>query len=280
MRFVFLMVLTFWLGLTAAQAAAPSNSDIDALLRASGMQAQLDQIPDALRSAGQQQSGLGAGIVKPLVDALSSVFNPQQMQQMMRVEVIKQLDTPTLVEAMKWFNSAEAQSILAAEKRLFDPAVMDKIASAMESQSVPGLDAGRRQLLLDIDQASGATEAALDMMMNMQAAFLTAFSHLLMPEQASEFNATLESFAGTRSQYKKLVQDQLLLQQAVLMEPVSDAALQHLRDFARTDAGHKTLQALNVALNNTIRAMAQRIPEAMTREEQSRQTPASEPATP
>ena len=276
MRLV-LIFFGLWFGLSQAQAAAPASNDVDALLRASGMQAQIDQIPGALHTAGQQQSGLGAGIVRPLVEALSTVFNPAEMQRMMRVEIIKQLDTPTLVEAMTWYNSPEAQSILAAEQRLFEPEVMDRIAAAMEAQSVPSLTPKRRELLLQVDQATNATDAALDMMMNMQAAFLTAFSHLLMPDQASEFNATLESFAGTRSQYKKLIQEQLLLQQAVLMEPVSDAALEHFRDFARTDAGHKTLQAMNGALNTTVRTMAQRIPEAMTQEEKSRQAPVPVP---
>jgi hypothetical protein len=273
MRFL-LFILTFGWSLATAQAATPTDADVDTLLRTSGMQAQLNQIPNALRTAGQQQGGLGAGLIKPLVDALSTVFNPQELQRMMRAEVIRQLDTDTLVEAMKWFNSADAQSILAAEQRLFDPAVMDKIAAAMESGTTPGLTPARQQLLLEIDQAAGATEAALDMMMNMQAAFLTAFSHLLMPDQANEFSATLESFAGTRSQYRKLVQEQLLLQQAVLMEPVTDEALQKLRDFARSDAGHKTLVALNNALNTTLRTLADRIPDAMIQEENARSQPA------
>ena len=276
MRFV-LFSLCLWLGLSNAQAAPPSSADIDALLKASGMQTQLDQIPDALRAAGSQQNGLGASIVKPLMDALREVFNPAEMEQMMRVEMIKQLDPTTLAAAMQWFNSADAQAILAAERRMMQPEVLDQIAEVMKTKTVPHLTPVRKQLLQDIDQATGGTDAALDMMMNMQAAFLTAFSHLLMPEQASEFNATLDSFASTRTQYRKLVQDQLLLQQAVLMEPVTDAALVHFRDFARSDAGHKTMLALNNSLNTTIRTIAQRIPAAMAKEEQSRTTPAPVP---
>jgi hypothetical protein len=269
MRFLLFVLMLGW-GLATARAATPTDADIDALLRASGMQAQLDQIPNALRTAGQQQGGLGAGLIKPLVDTLSAVFNPLELQRLMRAEVVRQLDTDTLAAAMTWFNSAEAHSILAAEQRLFEPAVMDRIAAAMESGTTPELTPARKRLLQEIDRATGATEAALDMMMNMQAAFLTAFSHLLMPDQANEFSATLASFAGTRSQYRKLVQDQLLLQQAVLMEPVTDDALQKLRDFARTDAGRKTLAALNSALSTTLRTLAERIPDTMNRVEKNR----------
>lgn len=263
MRFL-LIVLLFCCGPVFAQATTPTTTDVDALLQASGMQAQIEQIPGALRTAGQQQGGLGAALIKPLVEALGTVFDPKEMQQMMRVEMIKQLDPSTLADAMKWFNSDEARQILAAEQRQFDPAVMEKIGAAIDSGTVPGLTAERKQLLVEVDQSTGATEAALDMMMNMQAAFLTALSHLLMPDQASAFSSTLESFAGTRDQYRTLVHDQLLLQQAVVMEPVPDSALQHLRDFARTDSGQKTMTALSKSFNTTLRTLAERIPAAMT----------------
>lgn len=275
MRFL-VFILVFGLSLTSARAAAPSPAEIDALLRASGMQAQIDQIPGALRTAGQQQGGLGAGLIKPLVEALSTVFDPQEMQRMMRVEVVKQLEPATLAEAMKWFNSAEAKSILAAEQRMFEPDVMKKIGAAMDAGDVPGLTPERKKLLQEVDQATGATEAALDMMMNMQAAFLTAFSHMLMPEQANAFSSTLASFAGSRAQYRDLVQEQLLLQQAVVMEGVPDSTLQHLRDFGRTDAGKKTLTALNNAFNTTLRAQAERIPEAIAAVQKATSAPAQE----
>ncbi|MEZ5506664.1 MAG: hypothetical protein R3F38_12085 [Gammaproteobacteria bacterium] len=275
------LLFCLWLGLTSAQAATPSDTDIDALLQASGMQAQLDQIPAALQIAGQQQNGLGAGIVKPLADALRSVFNPADMEQIMTRELARDLDSATLTEAMRWFKTDAAKKILAGEQRMTDPSVMDRISEATDKQQVPGLTETRRQLLLDVDNATSATDAALDMMMNMQAAFLTALSHLLMPDQANEFSATLASFAATRDQYRDDLQAQLLLQQAILMEDVTDDELRQWRDFARTEAGSKTVKALNHALDVTLRSVAERIPAAMIREEQARQ-PAqrSAPAVP
>ena len=258
-----LISLLLLLGLQTAWAASPTTAQVDALIKASGMQAQLDQIPSALQSAGEQQSGLAAGFVRPLVTALQQVFQPARMHHILQQDLVQKLDVNTLNDAMRWFSSPEAQSIIAAEQSMLKPEVMDRIAKASKEQKVEGLTVERKDLLTDIDNATQATESALNMMMNMQAAFLSAFSNLITPDRRTEFNTLLQSFAANRAQYREEIQDQLLLQEAVLMQPVPDATLKKYQQFAHSPSGQKLFTALSQALDHTIRTVAQDIPAAV-----------------
>jgi hypothetical protein len=233
------------------------------LIEATGLHQQISQIPTALDNAGQQQSGLAAGFVQPLILALREVFKPEEMLQVLRQDLIRQLDTTTLTDSMKWYNSASGKSIIAAEQRLMQPGVMEQVGQAIARQTVPGLTPERKQLLQDLDQATQATDTALNMMMDMQAAFLSAFSQLITPDQNAQFDTMRNSFESSKSQYRGLISEQLLLQQAVLLEAVPDTALQEFHQFASSDSGRKLFAALNHSLDHTVRTAARKIPNAV-----------------
>ena len=185
------------------------------------------------------------------------------MHQLLQQNLMQALDVKTLNDGMKWYSSPEAQSIIAADQSMLKPDVMARIAKASKAQKVDGLTVERKNLLQDIDNATMATESALNMMVNMQAAFLSAFSNLITPDRKTEFNTLLQSFSANRAQYRQEIEDQLLLQEAVLMQPVPDATLKKYQQFAHTPSGQKLFTAMSQALDHTIRTVAQGIPAAV-----------------
>ncbi len=247
----------------AAEALATHAAQVDAILEASGLQAQLNQIPAALGQTGEQQAGMATAFVQPLISALQDTFNPEDMQRTLRADLVRQLDTATLVDALRWYNSDSAKQIMAAEQRLSEPGVMDRIGAALSEQKLPELTPARRKLLEELDTATQASTGALDMMLDMQAAFLSGFSQLITPGDSSQFDGLREGFEANRADYQAAVRDQLVLQQAILLETVPDAALQDFRQFAGSASGQKLFKAMNHSLDHTIRTAALKIPDAV-----------------
>lgn len=263
-----LITLLLLLGIAGAHArestaSADHATQVDHIIRASGLHTHLDQIPAALGQAGQQQAGMATAFVQPLISALQDTFNPDEMQRTLRADLVRQLDTATLVDAMRWYNSDSAKQIMAAEQRLAEPGVMDRIGTALNEQKLPGLTPARRQLLQELDTATQASDGALDMMLDMQAAFLSGFAQLITPGEASQFDGVRETFEASRAEYRDAVREQVLLQQAVLLEKVPDAALQDFKTFAASPSGQKLFTALNHSLDHTLRTAARKIPAAV-----------------
>ncbi|HVK99317.1 MAG TPA: hypothetical protein VM553_05860 [Dongiaceae bacterium] len=246
-----------------SQSNAQSTEQVDALIAVSGLRQQIDQIPLAIGSAGQQQAGMAAVFVQPLISALQDAFKPDELITTLRVDLMRQLDSTTLADSLRWYNSDAAKTILAAEQRLAQPEVMENIGRAISQQQWPGLTPDRRKRLQELDSATGATDTALDLMQNLQAAFLSGFSQLITPDQQSTFNSLRQSFATNREEYRVAVNEQLLLQQAVLLEPVPDATLQEFAGFATSPSGQKLFAALRRSLDHTVQIAAQKIPQAV-----------------
>ena len=247
---------------TSPPAATPAEQ-VDALIAASGLQQQINQIPLAIGSAGQQQAGMALAFVQPLISALQDAFKPDELIQSLRVDLMQQLDTTTLADSLRWYNSDAGKSILAAEQRMMQPDVMEKIGQAISQQQVAGLTPERRKQLQQLDSATNATDTALDLMLTMQAAFLSGFSQLITPDQQAPFATLRESFNANREEYRATISEQLLLQQAVLLEPVTDAALQEFSTFAASASGQKLFAAMRHSLDNTLRTAALKIPVAV-----------------
>lgn len=265
------VLITFFLLLAATGVraetpppAATSAEQVDALIAASGLQQQINQIPLAIGSAGQQQAGMALAFVQPLISALQDAFKPDELIQTLRVDLMRQLDAATLADALRWYNSDAGKSILAAEQRMMQPDVMEKIGQAISQQQLTGLTPERKKQLQQLDVATGATDTALDLMLTMQAAFLSGFSQLITPDQQAPFDSLRESFNSNREEYRATISEQLLLQQAVLLEPVTDASLQEFSTFAASASGQKLFAAMRISLDNTLRTAALKIPTAVS----------------
>ncbi|MAR90289.1 MAG: hypothetical protein SV765_18870 [Pseudomonadota bacterium] len=271
-----------WLTMTATaatdpapeQSSRPANADpaqqVARLIRLTGLQQQLQYIPQALRETANAPDNPTGSLLKPLLQQLMQVFDPKEMLAILSTDLLQRLDVSTLLDALQWYRSTDGQALVRAQQQAASPAVLEKTTAVLESQQ-PAISNQRQVLIREMIQASRADAMALDLMVNLQAAFTSGLGNMIAPAQTPDFARLHEQFAGTREQLAPQLQHQLLLQQSVALEQLSDATLASFVQFARSGSGQRLFQALRAAMDHTVQTMARRIPQQI---QSSRAAPA------
>ncbi len=261
-RNVLLLLPIFFAMNSGAESNQPSAKQVEALIQSSGLEMQINQIPMALQQAGRSQSGPASAFVQPLMTNLLTVFKPEAMLAILRQDLIKRLDTSTLLAALNWYGSPNGKAVINAQKSILQPEIMQEVAQALVKQNV-NITQERTNLLRKISASTHANDIALDMMVNMQAAFMSGLSTMIAPAQAQSFEELRISFESSKGAMKAQLEQQLLLQQAVVLKDLSDDLLVEFLDFANSAEGQKLFMAVNASLNHTFQTVARDIPKAM-----------------
>lgn len=245
-----------------AQTAEPSQDQARQLINAAGIELQIQQIPKALGQAGHQQSGPAATFIQPMMQTLQSVFVPEKMLETLTDKLTRRLDVPTMLDALTWYQSSNGRDIINAQKAMLQPDVMERVARAM-TEGMPEMPDDRRALLNDIASSTQSTEIALDTMVSIQAAFMSALSSMITPQQAQGFDQLKTSFNASKDKMRSQVGDSLLIQQSVLLQSLPDETLKEFLRFAKSQSGQTFFDALNTSLDETIAIYARQIPDVV-----------------
>lgn len=241
---------------------SPQLAQIQALIRASGLEMQINQIPQALQQTAHAPNNPAGSFVKPLLQSLMQAFQPEPMLAILSQDLLQRLDVPTLLDAMAWYNSSNAKAIINAQKSISQPQTMEKVGAILLAQDA-NISPQRQKLLEKMADATQSNDIALNMMVNMQAAFMSGLSNMVAPEQAQSFDQLHATFTASKSMMRAQLSKQLLLQQAAVLESVPDQTIEAFLAFANTLSGKKLFNAINLSLDHTMRTVAQGIPEVM-----------------
>jgi len=185
---VLLLTLTLLLPCTLLHAAQSSvdPAQVQALIKATGLEKQIQQIPQALQQTASNPSSPTTSLVSPLVQSLMQVFKPEEMLAILSADLIKRLDVPTMLDAMQWYNSANAKAMLNAQAKASSPEGIEKMSAVLLAQSAD-ISPQRMTLLQQMSSATQANDIALDMMVNLQAAFMSGLGVMIAPNQSQSF---------------------------------------------------------------------------------------------
>jgi len=261
-RTLFCLLLICCSGFALAQQKQPDLSQIQQLISATGLERQIYQIPQTLQQTANSPNNPARFFISPVIQALETVFKPEEMLDILSRDLTKRLDVPTLLDAMAWYRSANGQTMLGIEQHISKPETQQRMSKVMLSQH-SDVSGARLALLKQMATATQANDIALDMMVNMQAAFMTGLGTMVAPKQKQDFNQVRESFVTTREGMSDRIGQQILLQQTVALETVSDSDINEFLGFANSKSGQKLFQALRASLDYTVRTVATRIPAAM-----------------
>lgn len=240
---------------------APSREQIDALIKASCIEQHLNQIPTALKQSARQ-SGPASAFVQPLMQSLQGVFKPEEMLAILSQDLFNRLDMSTMLDAMAWYNSPNGKKIISAQQSMLKPATMEKVGDALLNQKQLA-SPERQKLVAQLVKSNQSVEIALDLMVTMQASFMSGLSNMVAPEQSQSFQNLMASFEKSKHLLKPQIEKQILTQQTVVYENLNDETLREFLAFSNSASGQKLFAALNGSLNHTLRTVAQRIPSAM-----------------
>ncbi|MBA56351.1 MAG: hypothetical protein CMK89_18025 [Pseudomonadales bacterium] len=245
-----------------AEQSKPDLSQVQQLISATGLDKHIQQIPAALSKTAGSSSAPTSAFVSPLLQSLASVFDPNEMLAILAADLTKRLDVPTLLDAMQWYRSDNAKALIGAHKHATKPETVKKMGEVLASQKAQA-SPERLQLLQHMSASTQANDIALDMMVNVQAAFMTGLGTMIAPNQTQSFHQVRNSFAATRGMMADKISEQLLLQQTVALETVSDETIKEFLEFADSQSGKKLFSALRASLDYTVQTVAVRVPEVM-----------------
>ncbi|AUM13427.1 hypothetical protein [Ketobacter alkanivorans] len=245
-----------------AQQATPDPAQIQKLIEATGLQNQIQQIPEALRQTAESPNNPASGLISPLITSLIDVFDPKEMLAILSADLIKRLDVPTLLDSMKWYTSSNARIMLEAQTQATRPEAIEKMSAVLLSQTA-NISEQRKALLQQMSTATQANDIALDMVVNLQAAFMSGLGVIIAPNKPQSFQQLHASFDSSKAPMREQLSKQLLLQQSVAMESVSDDTIKEFLAFANTPSGKKLFTAVRASLDHTVQTVAQRVPQAM-----------------
>lgn len=262
MRHLLIAITLLCSSLAWSQQSKPDLNQIQQLIAATGLDKHIQQIPTALNKTANSSSAPTSSFVGPLMHSLASVFDPDEMLDILAKDLTKRLDIPTLLDAMQWYRSDNAKALIGAHKHATKPETIEKMGQVLATQQSE-VPPERLALLQHMANSTQANEIALDMMVNVQAAFMTGLGTMIAPKQTQSFHQVHNSFAATRSMLADKISEQLLLQQTVALETVSDDTIKEFLQFADSQSGKKLFTALRASLDYTVQTVAVQVPDAV-----------------
>ncbi len=245
-----------------AQPSKPDLDQVQQLITATGLDRHIQQIPQALSDTANSSGTPASTFVNPLLKSLVTVFDPNEMLDILAKDLTRRLDVPTMLDAMQWYRSDNAQALIGAREHAADPETVKKMGEVLVTQK-PAASPQRLELLQQMADSTRANDIALDMMVNLQAAFMTGLGTMIAPDQKQSFAQVHDSFSATRSMMEDKISEQLLLQQSVALETVSDDTIREFLQFADSKSGKKLFTALRASLDYTVQSVAVKVPEVM-----------------
>lgn len=252
LRFVLIILVTACmapLGLPKALTAADGKEQLlNDLYRKSGLEKQVAQAPDLLKSGFVQASktdphlkGLPKDKMERIVLSIPTVFSGESIKEAIMDEIRTSMSADAMKKAISWLDSP-----LGRKFTQWEEASTTVEAYAEQQAFIANLDIGqvpaqRRALLQKLDEAMNASEANVDMAMSMQLAITVAIVATL-PTERQPTRKQLESIMEkTRPQIESMIKAQSLGSFLFTYRQSTDDELESLIAFASSPEG-KTFQ--------------------------------------
>lgn len=260
------LIIIILCAITSSTSTAAENElslqQIEKLITVSGIELHINQIPNALQQSAQSQSGPARLFVQPLMQSLQKVFQPDEMLAILSKDLLMRLDVPTLLDSMTWYNSDNGRKIVAAQKSILRPEVMEKVGQALANQNT-NTSPERKALVSKLAASNHSVDIALNLMVTMQASFMSGLSNMVATGKTQSFDQLRASFDGSKELMREQISKQLLVQQSVIYQGLSGDTLTQFLTFSDSPSGQKLFRALDASLNETMKTVALRIPEVM-----------------
>ncbi len=246
-------------------AAQPAHAgSIDELMEKSGLNAQIESIPEVV-SVSVNQSVQANRDADPqgllhVQSVLQDAYDPDVMKDTLREHLAANLDDATMTGALEWLNSDIGARITQIEKDRSTPESeleRQRFVAMIDSKDIP---AARREIMSALDDSVGGTDTLLDVMINTHKAVAMSAMPYLPSDQrmtARQIDQKIEmSRPMMKRQYQGYVVDSMLF---TYQELSQDELAQYLA-FADSEVGTKYHKAvtggLKVALTQAARSFS------------------------
>lgn len=249
--------------MTSAESAAE-------LLQLSGMQEQLQSLPDAVIDSFEQSIRSG-GLDLPFLEedipylksSLLSVFNSERLQLAVQTQLQTEMNEQQSASLIRFYQSSRGREIQQAEIANSILRHRQRFTLWHEELGLRSLSDTRQQAIRELERALHATDAAVDTLISMQVALQVGLSPALPSEQRQSVAQLISSARAHRPALTRAYEESSLESLAFVYQLQS---LQTLRAFAailKTPAGQRYVHAVNRGLSKGMLDAAEALGESM-----------------
>jgi len=212
------LITTAFLSLTVLiflpfNAAAFDSRLVRELIIKSGMRKQVERVPqDVLEGIQQEQLLKQEPAMKTveLVAAIESAFNPKRMEARLQDEIGNHLSTEELRDVLNWLDSPLGMKLTRLEEKTASPAFKQETARALQQLLKDPGAAQRLHLLQRLEAALHSTETAVDTILNIQIAVISANSAMAPAQPCPTFEQIAERVYKNRPQVRQVISQQVI----------------------------------------------------------------------
>lgn len=238
--------------------AAPPNKDeieqkIGQLLERSGIEADLEDLPDLMEEQIQQNpvEGVDPDTVARIAAIATAVFDPVALRKTLMDELRKSYDAKKFDDYLHLLDLPLVRKMAKLEKEASSPEALDALQDYAKKLDAAPPAPHRLQQIHDLMDASGSVELVEAMQVGIIEAFLRAMNPLVPPDRRLSDDQITQLLVQFKQQMGESAREYLTLQNLYAYRNVSDNELKEYVRLYRSESG----RGLSAALNRAIIAM-------------------------
>ena len=241
------------------QPVCAPNLQLDEVLFLYGVESQVEQIPEQIRSQlDSYEDARNAGVFEILQDVLPRAYAKENLMASVRSVFYREAEGRDLSPALEWLQSPLAVRIAQLEAEASRPEAWEEMRKfAGESQDLDP-ESPRLQLFLELDEAAGVTESGIRVLLEMARSTARGLNHL-EPEGQQKSEETLASeIRQIESQVRPAFQESTPLLLRFKFRTLGDEEIRQYLEFVRSSEGQWLQEAVIVSLIQALREAGDR----------------------
>jgi uncharacterized protein (DUF4415 family) len=255
-----MMVLVVAFGASAACAEIPTKEVLaPKLMKLSGMEEQIRQIPPQILSSLAEQKGrLDTEAYASFSQAMRDAFSAEQIEKSAVRQATTNLTAETMQKALDWLESGLGKKITSLEEAASTPHAVQQIQTLAGRLKSAPLPPHRLELIQRLDSVTQATDLSLSITETAMMAVATALD-AIQPKELQVGTDTLKK--QLEQQRPQLRQDILSMTTAAglyVYQTLSDVELDRYIEFLESAAGKQYQTGMNAALKEALAEASER----------------------
>jgi Uncharacterized protein conserved in bacteria (DUF2059) len=250
-------------------AAADSAHDrlVGALMRASGLVRQIEQIP-LLVQAGLAQEQEKSHALAPqafdfVKDTANASFDEKAIKARVAAHVGSALSDEEMRKVLAWLESPLGRRITKMEEDASTPEAVAEVQSVGRVMADKYKGTSRVAKMSRLDRATMASERSLDLLLDIQVAMLTAMSGAAAGQDEPSYEEIRQAVNETRGKIRGAVTQGVAVQFLYSYRSLTEAELDRYIRFAESSVGRRyhrvTYEAVHDAVLQSVRTMGKRL---------------------
>jgi hypothetical protein len=182
---------------------------------------------------------LSGDVLQEIRDAAASAYASQKMRNIMLKFMAGRLSDAEVKSAIQWLDSPVGIKSTDLEKKSLAPGWLQEMARFAEEIQKRPPPAARLKLIGELDRATQATAASVEMFINTNLAIATAVILSLPQEIRRPLSEIKKELEANRAAIEKTIQEQTRVGMLCTYHTLSDGEIQEYIDFANSPAGSK-----------------------------------------